>query len=81
MWDDLKRQELLTNILLETNTEHWTQLKNLTITKDILIKVAKNLGKNITYDKVRYQWSYVYTMLFCEEPILMSTFNLIVLEL
>jgi len=53
----------------------------MTITKDILIKIAKNLGKNITYDKVRYQWNHLYTMLFCEKPILMSTFNLIVLEL
>ncbi|XP_008181167.2 putative uncharacterized protein DDB_G0282133 [Acyrthosiphon pisum] len=81
VWDDQKRQELFTNILLETNTEHWTHLKNLTITKDIFIKIAKRLGKNITYNKVRYQWNYLYTMLFCEKPILMSTFNLTVLEL
>ncbi|XP_060878362.1 MATH and LRR domain-containing protein PFE0570w-like [Metopolophium dirhodum] len=81
MWDDKKRQELLTNILLETNTEHWTHLKDMIITKDILIKIAKNLGKNITYNKVRYQWNYLYTMLFCEKPILTSTFNLTVLEL
>jgi len=80
VWDDEKRQELLTNILLETNTEHWTHLKNLTITKDILIKIAKNLGKNITYNKVRYQWNHLYTMLFCEKPILMSTFNLTMLN-
>jgi len=75
------RQELFTNILLETNTEHWKDLKNQTITRDVWIKVAKNLGENFTYKKVRYQWNLLYTMLFCEKPILMSTFNLTVMEL
>ncbi|XP_022169602.1 protein PFF0380w-like [Myzus persicae] len=81
IWDDQKRQELFTNILLETNTEHWKHLKSLTITKDIWITIAKNLGDDFTYKKVRYQWNYLYTMLFCEKPILMSTFNLTTLKL
>jgi len=81
VWDHQRRQALFTSILLETNTEHWTHLKNLTITKDTLINIAKDFGENITYKKVRYQWNYLYTMLFCEKPILMSTFNLTVMEL
>jgi len=75
------RQELFTNILLETNTKHWTHLKNLTLTKDILTKVAKTMSKDLTHFKVRYQWNYLYTMLFCEKPIFMSTFKLTVFEL
>ncbi|KAL5234936.1 hypothetical protein ACI65C_002346 [Semiaphis heraclei] len=81
IWDDQKRQELFTNILLETNTEHWKDLKNMTITRDVWIKIAKNLGENFTYKKVRYQWNILYTMLFCEKPILMSTFNVTVITL
>jgi len=81
IWDDQKRQELFTNILLETNTEHWKHLKSLTITKDIWIKIAKNLGEDFTYEKVRYQWNYIYTMLFCEKPILTSTLKLTTLDL
>ncbi|XP_060836629.1 protein PFF0380w-like [Rhopalosiphum padi] len=80
-WDDQKRQELFTNILLETNTDNWKDLKNLTLKKNTLIKIAKNLGDDVTYTKVRNQWNYLYTMLFCEKPIKMLTLRLNILEL
>jgi len=75
------RQELFTKILLETNTEHWKDLKNLTISRNVWIKIAEDFGKNFTYKKVKYEWNFLYTMLFCEKPILMSTFNLTILDL
>lgn len=81
MWDSHLRQELFTNILLETKTAYWKDLKSLRITKDIWIKVAENLGKDVTYDKVRYQWNYLSTMLFCKKTIKTSTFKLNTLEL
>ncbi|XP_026811205.1 LOW QUALITY PROTEIN: GATA zinc finger domain-containing protein 14-like, partial [Rhopalosiphum maidis] len=80
-WDDQKRQELFTNILLETNTENWKDLKNLTLKKNTLINIAKNFGDDVTYTKVRNQWNYLYTMLFCEKPIKMLTLRLNILEL
>ncbi|XP_015372907.1 PREDICTED: uncharacterized protein LOC107168120 [Diuraphis noxia] len=80
-WDDQMRQELFTKILLVTNTEHWKDLKKRTITKYEWIEIANELGENFTYKKVRYHWIYLYTMLFCEKPILMSTFNLIIMDL
>ncbi|XP_025203867.1 uncharacterized protein LOC112600780, partial [Melanaphis sacchari] len=81
IWDDEKRQELFTNILIETNTDNWRDLKNLTLKKKTLIKIAENLGKDVTYSKVRFQWNCLYTMLFCEKPIKMSTLRLNILEL
>ncbi|KAF0759693.1 GRIP and coiled-coil domain-containing protein PFC0235w-like isoform X2, partial [Aphis craccivora] len=80
-WDDQKRQELFTNILLETNTDNWKDLKNLTLKKNTLIKIAENLGEDVTFEKVRKQWNYLYTMLFCEKPIKMLSLRLKILKL
>lgn len=80
-WDDKKRQQLFTNILLETNTKHWKDLENMTIKKDTWLKIEKNLNGLATSEQAKAQWNYLSTMLFCEKPIKKTSFKLNVLKL
>ncbi|XP_025412502.1 probable ATP-dependent helicase PF08_0048 [Sipha flava] len=81
IWNIEKRQELFSKILLETNTTNWTDLENLKIKKPTWIKVAKNFSVPISDEKVRVQWKFLSTMLFCKQPICYSTFKLNLLKL
>lgn len=53
----------------------------MTIKKKTWIKIAKHCGKSINYEKARTHWKFLSTMLFCEQPIRMSTLRLNILKL
>lgn len=80
-WTIDNRQELFTNILLETNTDDWRDLKNTLIKKETWIKIAECFSKSVSYEKCRTQWKFLSTMLFCETPITYSVFKLNILNL
>lgn len=74
-------QKLFTYILLETQTNNWKDLQNMTIKKKTWISIANHLEMpNINSEQLKYQWRKLSTMLFCEKRIEYSEFKLVVLS-
>jgi len=53
----------------------------MTINKKTWMKIAKRCGENVNYEKVKSQWKFLSTMLFCKTLIKCSTFKITVLKL
>lgn len=72
-------QELFTYILLETKTKDWRDLQNMTIYGKTWINIIKHFKtSNVYFNEVKYQWTKLSTMLFCEKRIEYSEFKLII---